>query len=154
MESIETIKNLVFPKAVLRPLTNEAREAVDRTCLPDDMIGIWSFPFKVGRESRIGLQKGAPVIMERKKADDHKPNNDFYLFDVGSRLQISREHFYIDFINQEYFLVDRESACGTNVNLDSAGGKDKGGKLKLKHGDQIKIGTSESKYIFEFFILV
>lgn len=153
MESIDAIKEKIYPKAVLKPVTDEAKQAVHRTCLPEHMIGIWSFPFKLGRESRIMMHQGEEVIMERKKGDGHKPNNDFYILDFGKRLQISREHLSIEHDDGEYFLIDRNSSCGTMINVDAIGGHDAGGKHLLKQGDLIKMGTEESHYVFEFLIL-
>ncbi len=153
MESLQSVKDLAFPKAVLVPVTDEAVEAVDQTCLPNHMIGILKFPFKLGRESRVGQMEGEQVVMERKKATKALANNDFYVIDFGKRLQISREHFSIENDNGRYSLVDRESACGTSVNSQQIGGYDKGGTLDVKHGDTIKLGTDESKYLFKFLIL-
>jgi len=153
VESIEAIKKRVYPKAVLKPITSEAERAVHRTCLPNHMIGVWEFPFNLGRESRIVTIKGEEVIMERKKGDGHKPNNDFYILDFGKRLQISREHLGIDFVDGEFFVTDRKSSCGTIINAESIGGSDEGGKHVLKQGDLIKLGTDESHYIFEFIVL-
>ena len=153
MESIEDIKKLVLPKALLQPTTIEAANSVHKTCLPDHMIGVWNFPFKLGRESRIGIVDGEQVIMERKRPDRHKPNNDAYILDSGEKLQISREHMYIDLIDNKFYVIDRGSACGTIVNSDNIGGKDKGGKHSLKNGDLIKLGTQESHYIFKFVVL-
>ena len=139
MESIEDIKKLVLPKALLQPTTIDAINSVHKTCLPKHMIGVWNFPFKLGRESRIDIVDGQQVIMERKRPDRHKPNNDVYIIDSGERLQISKEHMYIDLINNEFYVIDRGSACGTIVNTAAIGGKDHGGKLPLKHGDLIKL---------------
>ena len=153
MESIEDIKKSVLPKALLQPTTPEALDSVHKSCLPEHMIGIWNFPFRLGRESRIEIVDGEQVIMERKRLDRHKPNNDAYIIDSGERLQISREHMNIDLIDGKFHLIDRGSACGTMVNSDSIGGKDQGGQLVLNNGDLIKLGTNESNYIFKFIVL-
>lgn len=153
MESIENLKKSILPKALLEPITIEAQESVHKGCLPKDMIGIWNFPFKLGRESRINIIDGEQVIIERKRPGRHLSSNDIYLIDSGKRLQISREHISIEFQNNEYLLTDRGSACGTKVNAETTGGKDYSGQLPLKHGDLIKLGTDESKYIFKFIVL-
>lgn len=153
VESIESLKKLVLPKVLLEPMTTQAKESVHKGCLPKNMIGIWDFPFKLGRESRISFVDGEQVVMERKRADRHKPNNNIYLVDAGERLQISREHISIEFSDNKYRLIDRGSACGTRVNTQATGGRDHSGELSLKDGDLIKLGTEESHYIFKFIVL-
>jgi pSer/pThr/pTyr-binding forkhead associated (FHA) protein len=65
-------------------------------------------------------------------------------------LHISREHFSIELVGGEFFVVDRGSACGTIVGGTRLGGALQGGRTGLRHGDQIKVGTEESPYIFQF----
>jgi hypothetical protein len=130
---------------MLVALTPEAREAM-RT----DQVKITHFPFRVGRESRLGLVGGALRVMERRKLDA-PPNNDLYLVDNGNPLNVSREHFQIErTADGGYELVDRGSACGTMVGNEVLGGHDKGGRCALHHGNVIVVGTTRSPYAFKF----
>jgi hypothetical protein len=130
---------------VLVPLTPEAREAARR-----DTIALDHFPFRVGRESRLGVHHGALQVMERRKqAED--PSNDLYLLDTGKVLNISRQHFQIEqSTNGTYELVDRGSACGTIVGNQVLGGHDAGGRATLEDGNVIVVGTSASPYVYKF----
>lgn len=153
MSDKKSLLEKVTPKAVLRATTAEARGSIGNSCLGKDIIGIWKFPFRIGRESRVTMVNGEKLISERHKLrDDSNPNNDVYLFDRGDKLQISREHFQIEEDANGYRVTDRGSACGTIVNQDEVGGHDKGGKSSLKDGDIIKIGTDSSSYTFEFIL--
>lgn len=150
----KSLLDKVTPKAVLRATTDEARESIVKSCLGKDLIGIWDFPFRIGRESRITISNGQEFISERHKLrDDSKPNNELYLLDRGEKLQISREHFQIEEDANGFMIRDRKSACGTIVNKEEVGGHDKGGNTTLKDGDMIKIGMNNSSYIFEFILL-
>ncbi|MCX7591058.1 MAG: FHA domain-containing protein [Kiritimatiellae bacterium] len=134
--------------AVLRPLTLEAREAINR-----DEVRIRTFPFRVGRESRMGLVHGVFQSLERRKLTT-PPNNDLYVMDRGKRLQISREHFQIERnTDGSFVLVDRGSACGTIVDDQVVGGDDKGGRCPIRNGSVIVVGTSASPYRFQFLVL-
>ncbi len=148
-DKISLLRDLL-PKAVLRPLTPEAIEAVPTNLLKKELVLITDFPFKVGRESRVVKKNGKLETIERSKRDNSKPNNDLYLVDSGHRLNISREHFQIEKREQGYILVDRGSACGVKVNDVGVGGGDDGGFTELHDGDKIGIGTKGTPYIFEF----
>lgn len=134
-----------FP--LLRPLTPEARAAVGGK----DVV-VNRFPFRVGRESRLGLIRGTLRVIERRKLD-HPPNNDLYLIDERRPLQVSREHFQIErSADGGYELVDRDSACGTIVGNQNVGGGDSGGRCALVHGNVIVVGTDQSPYAFKFVV--
>ena len=144
----------IIPKAVLKATTDEAKQAIGKNCLGEDMIGIWQFPFRIGRESRVTYVEGELVVSERRKLrDDSKPNNDIYLVDGGELLNISRQHLKIEKDENGYSVVDRRSACGTVVNDHAFGGRDEGGSCTLKDGDVVKIGGQNSPYLFEFISL-
>ncbi|NND69746.1 MAG: FHA domain-containing protein [Halioglobus sp.] len=130
---------------VLRPVTAESWEAI--RC---EELQMHQFPYRFGREGRIGYMKPAPDRGERR-ATCAKPNNDHYLQDRGTPLNISREHFQIEFASNGTFeLVDRGSACGTIVNGNTIGGEYTNGRIPLVDGDTIVVGTPHSPYIFTF----
>jgi len=129
----------------LKPLNDIARSAVQRDTVPIDRL-----PFRVGRESRVGLVDGAYQTLERRKGGG-APNNDLYLIDRGEKLNVSREHFQIEkSADGSFSLFDRGSACGTHVDDVFVGGHDRPGRLPLKHGSRIQVGTRHSPYLFEF----
>ena len=139
-----------LPKAILKPMTAEAAEAVSANIIVNDLIYIKKLPFRVGRESRVVRVNGRLERVERPKEDDSEPNNDLYLVDRGHRLHISRKHFQIEKRDEKYYLVDRGSACGINIGGESLGGDDVGGETLLHDGDIIGVGTIGTPYIFQF----
>jgi hypothetical protein len=108
------------------------------------------FPFRFGRESRspnpdpdrpAGLRLGlVPSV------------NDVYLIEPphSDVPYISREHFAIEYIGDQFLLLDRGSLCGTIVNGKRVGRGGVGGRAELRHGDTIVVGTAESDYRFRF----
>ncbi len=132
---------------ILRALTEEARKAMQR-----DERMIEHVPYRVGREQRVVLVGGEYRSMERRRTNV-PPTNELYLLDAGEKLNVSREHFQIE---QEqdgsYVLTDRGSTCGTIVDDLPVGGQERGGRLPLKNGSTIRVGTSSSPYLFEFVI--
>jgi hypothetical protein len=135
------------PTPMLVALTPEAREAMH-----SEQVKITHFPFRVGRESRMGMVGGALQVMERRKLNA-PPNNDLYLIDDGKPLNVSREHFQIERTDDgRYELVDRGSACGTMVGNEILGGHDQGGRCTLENGNVIVVGTSRSPFAFKFVI--
>lgn len=139
-----------LPKAMLQALTPEAIEAVPPHLLRGDLVVIYAFPFKVGRESRVTKVDGRWERMERPKKDDSAPTNDLYLIDRGHRLNISREHLEIFTNDGAYFLVDRGSACGTKIEERKIGGNDSGGTAQLRDGEVIVLGAVGSPYVYRF----
>ena len=129
----------------LKALTPEACNAIGGTTL-----GINQFPFRVGRESR-SAQSSAFFSSSRRRPDSPH-NNDLYLVDPGTVLNVSREHFLIERDEQGYSLVDRCSACGTLVEGELVGKYKRGGKVPLHDQDVIIVGTSESRYVFKFLV--
>lgn len=133
------------PKLVA--LTPESQESLTQAS-----IEISKFPFKVGRESRIGVVAGSAHLLERRKSN-HAPINDLFLLDTGNPLNVSREHFQIEKIDDDHYeVVDRSSACGTIVGNEVVGGMDEGGRLKLEGGNVIIVGTSSSPFVFKFLL--
>lgn len=146
------------PRAVLRAETREAALAVSVQLLVDDMIAIRTFPFRVGRESRVMNSDGKWVRKERPRVlagVAHSASNDLYLVDSGDPLQISREHLQIETAgNGRYLVVDRGSARGTIVAGRTIGGRDQGGFAPLADGDLIVLGAEwQSPYRYRFITL-
>lgn len=139
-----------LPRAILFALTPETVDATPQGVLQDDSIIIYKFPFRVGRESRVIKLDGRVERVERPKTDGSEANNDLYLVDRGIRMNISREHFLIEWRDNDYFLVDRGSACGTKVKGVNVGGEDSGGAIRLKDGDVISVGAKGTPYVFKF----
>lgn len=141
--------------AALTPVTEEARLALGG----QREVRVAQFPFKVGRESR-----GVPPANSAFPADPAlvKPRlgtgpqlNDLYLIEPTwpSLLQISREHFVIEYADNQFFLIDRGSACGTIVAGKHVGRNRTGKRTELRSGDEIIVGTADSPYVFRFEIL-
>lgn len=150
MEDKDALLKKVTPSAVLKAITPEAKRSTIQKCLGKDIIGIWHFPFRIGRESRFKKVNGVFVVFEREKRPGEKPNNDFYLVDHEEFLHISREHFQIEQKGDSYFIKDRKSTCGTMVNDVYLNHRTKTYKHELKNGDIITIGSEGSPYKFQF----
>jgi hypothetical protein len=130
--------------AFLKSLTPEAERS-----LGTKLYRIPKFPFRVGRESRK-LHTGSYPNSRRR--EDSTPQNDLYLMETTQPLNVSREHFQIEWRDDRFLLVDRGSACGTLVEGIAIGGERKGGQCQLLGGDVIVVGTSESRHIYKFII--
>ena len=130
--------------ALLVAITPEAEYALgDRRD-----VRLTHFPFKFGRESR--LSQG---VFGREQRLGHTPQvNDVYLRERRSSdlIQISRDHFAIERMDGQFFVVDRGSVAGTIVGGRRIGGHRKGGRIALKAGDDIKVGGEGSPYVFRF----
>ncbi len=150
MEDKQALLSRVTPVAVLKAITPESKNAISGNCLGNEVIGIWNFPFRMGRESRVEHVDGGMVHSERVKINPGKPNNDIYLIDNRQYLEISRQHIKIEKVDSGYLLVDRGSALGTIVNNQKIGSEDTGGSFELKDGNIIKIGSENSPYEFMF----
>lgn len=153
MDEKKKILEQVMPKAVLRAMTAEAAEAIPQGQRIGELVAIRSYPFRIGRESRIRRVDGRIERIERPKLEQREPNNDLYLVDKGKLLNISREHLRIEKDGDGYLLVDRGSACGITVGGNFVGGSDSGGGLSLRDGDVFGIGTTASPYLYAFIVL-
>jgi hypothetical protein len=151
-EKKELLTQLV-PKAVLKALTSKAKHAILKKTANEELIPIFEFPFKMGRETRVSYIDGEIIIQERHKLSGNEPSNDVYLFDNGQFLQISREHCSIAKRTDGYILQDRGSACGSMVNETKIGGDDNSAEFVLHDGDIITLGSPESEYKFKFILL-
>jgi len=145
--------NQLLPKAVLKALTGKAKHAILKKGFGKELIPIFDFPFKMGRETRVSYIDGEIIIQERHKLSGNAPSNDIYLFDNGQFLQISREHCSITKCENGYILQDRGSACGSMVNETKVGGNDNSADSLLHDGDIITLGSPESEYKFKFILL-
>ncbi len=143
----------MIPKAVLKAITEESKHSIIKRVFGEDIIPIYKFPFKIGREARVNYVDGEIILQERHKHHGKEPNNDSYLIDSGEFLQISREHCSIVSNGDTYMLQDRGSACGSMVNKFSVGGDDHQASIPLKDGDIITLGSKESPYKFKFILL-
>jgi pSer/pThr/pTyr-binding forkhead associated (FHA) protein len=130
--------------ASLKALTPEARATLNGS-----LYEIPHFPFRVGRESRIGH---TPDYPNSRRNSVSPLNNDLYLRETTLPLNVSREHFQIEKRNDGYYLVDRGSACGTLVEGVMVGGDRTGGERRLENGDVIVVGTSLSPHVFKFML--
>ncbi|WP_300362105.1 FHA domain-containing protein [Hydrogenimonas sp.] len=150
----EKIKKQFLPKAVLLAQTDEAAAAIPVKNMFDDMIPIWKFPFRIGRESRVEIDEhGHIVVKERfKHGIKSVPTNDIYLIDFGERLQISRDHMQIDEEDGHYYLIDDGSKCGSGVNEARIGADSQLERIEIKDGDTIVLGTEKSPYRYTFIV--
>ncbi len=129
--------------AWLVALTEDAQGAIH-----GEQKVIERFPFKVGRESRLGSAM-PPQTAERRQRTEPQLN-DLYIVDKGDVLNVSREHFLIEHERGQYVLADRGSACGTIVEGRTVGGDRKGGRIELHDHDVIIVGTPNSPFVFKF----
>ena len=104
-------------------------------------IPIHKFPFRVGR----GSGKEARLL-----TDTSLPTNNLYLPDTSRPLNLSREHFEINTLGGEYYVVDRGSVSGTIVNGTRVGGNRQRGKALLDQPvNEIIVGSPRSPFRFE-----
>jgi pSer/pThr/pTyr-binding forkhead associated (FHA) protein len=146
--------NKVIPKAALKALTETSKHSIKKRMEGEDVILIFKYPFKIGREARVKQVDGEIIIQERHKLGGVKPNNDTYLLDNGELLQISREHCSIEKENNKYILKDRNSACGCMVNETKIGINNENSNISciLKDGDIITLGSEKSQYKYKFIL--
>lgn len=131
---------------VLKALTTEAKSAQQ-----SDAYSCSEVPFRVGRDTR-SLSGPVPREIAERRAPGVKPNNDLYLREAGQEIFVSREHFLIDRVGDEYRLIDRQSALGTWVEGRLIGGDRRGGDCRLLPGDIIIPGSYKSGFIFKFLV--
>ncbi|BDY11952.1 hypothetical protein HCR_02640 [Hydrogenimonas cancrithermarum] len=151
----DEIRKAFLPKAVLVAQTNEASAAIPVKSRHDEMIPIWKFPFRIGRESRVEIDEDGHILVKEryKHGVIGERSNDIYLIDFGERLQISREHLRIDEEDGRYYLIDRGSKCGSAVNDERIGNDSQKERAELEDGDTIILGTSASPYRYTFVVL-
>ena len=115
-------------------------------------LHVTQFPFRVGRERRSSIPDDRlPAELKQRRRGVAQPLNDAYLLeDASATLHISGAHFAIECLDDRFFLVDRGSACGTIVGGKRIGGHRKGGRIELRDGDEVVVGTGRSRYVFQF----
>ena len=92
------------------------------------------------------------IIKEEKlEVKDLVPNP--ILIKNKNNIEISKEHFEISNDKDEYLIKDRNSTLGTKLNDIEIGKEQNKYTHILKDGDIIKIGSSDSKYEFQFLVL-
>lgn len=111
-------------------------------------INIPHLPFRIGRESRKATWTGAGLVAERRTTAP--PNNDLYLLEDREPLNVSREHLLIGSEEGVFYILDRESTCGTIVEGEVLGTSGTRRQMALNDHDVIIVGTSLSRYIFKF----
>jgi len=152
-EKKELLSSMI-PKAVLKAMTSEAKHSIVKRSFGQDIIPIYNYPFRIGRESRVEHVDNEIIVQGRHTLSDYHPNNDAYLFDNGELLQISKEHCTIIHNDtDEYMLQDIGSSCGSLINQIQLGGDSKDDMYTLKDGDIITLGSKDSKYKFKFILL-
>ena len=109
-------------------------------------VRLTHFPFKVGRESRLSQ---AGFAREQRLGCTPQLNDLYHSEPHGAEvIHISRDHFAIEHVGGEFFVVDRGSVAGTIVAGRRIGGHRKGGRTRLHPGDEIVIGGETSPYVF------
>jgi pSer/pThr/pTyr-binding forkhead associated (FHA) protein len=131
------------PRITLIPLTPEARAAVGTAA-----VAVSPLPYRVGRESR-GPRGFERIFTREQRWSGAPPTNELYLLEVSEELNVSREHFQIEWDGRGLTLVDRGSTCGTIVEGEQVGGQGQGGTVPLKDGDVIIVGTAFSPFVFK-----
>ncbi len=151
----QKIKKAFIPKAALVAQTVEAAAAVPMQNKQDEIVAIWDFPFRIGRESRVEIgEDGELLVKERfKHSFVTDRTNDLYLVDFGEKFQLSREHLRIDHIDGRYYILDRGSKCGSEANGVRIGSGTEEERTEIKDGDTIILGTSNSPYRYTFVVL-
>ncbi len=150
MHDKQKILDSLFPQAVLKAMTEEARASLPAPFQASGMVCILASPFRVGRESRVLMINDKPHRVERPAMPGSVPSNELYLMDAGRLLQVSREHFSIDKTADGFALTDRGSKCGLSVAGKRLGIGAGVMTAPLHDGDLITIGTAESHYRFSF----
>jgi hypothetical protein len=131
------------PQISLIALTPEAREAIGSAA-----VAATPLPYRVGRESRTPGPDGRTVRGEQRRPGTPR-TNDLYLQEVSAPLNVSREHFQIEWTREGLILVDRGSTCGTIVEGEQVGGAGAGGAAVLEDGHVIIVGTAFSPFVFK-----
>jgi pSer/pThr/pTyr-binding forkhead associated (FHA) protein len=129
------------PRVGLVALTPEARSAIGA-----EAVAASPLPYRVGRESR---QRRAWILNSERRQLGASPSNELYLPEPAELLNVSRQHFQIEWDGRGLALVDRGSTCGTIVEGQQVGGQGQGGTVPLKDGDVIIVGTAFSPFVFK-----
>lgn len=151
MHDKQKIVEAALPLAVLEALTPEAINAIpDVYLLGENMVAIFRFPFRVGRESRLTRMEGELHPIVRPTLNGVVPNNDLYLIDPYLKINIGREHFQIERHQDVFMVVDRGSTTGTRLIRDDSGIEEAGSSFVLQDGDVICLGDEGSPFLYRF----
>lgn len=142
----------VMPRAALQAMTPEAIEAIPSVfLLGENLIALYQFPYRIGRESRVQRVDGKVQRALRPKPSATVPNNDLYLIDPFLNINIAREHLQIEKHEEVFMLQDRGSVMGTSLIRETDGKIEKGDSFILQDQDIISIGTEGTPFLFKFF---
>ncbi len=113
-------------------------------------IRVSHFPFKVGRESRIGAMDKLKSAIERRMSGAPQLNDLYLVEPLSASMHLSREHFAIQRADDRYVVVDRGSACGLYVSGAQVGADAAVSHAEIRSGDLIVVGAKQSPYVFRF----
>lgn len=151
MQDKQNVLETVIPLAVLEALTPEAIEAIPKVyLLGENMVAVYRFPFRIGRESRLQRVEGEIQRVVRPTSNSVVPNNDLYLVDPFLKINIGREHLQIEKHQSVYMVVDRGSGGGTRLIRNDSGTTETGNSFILKDGDIICLGEDGSPFLYKF----
>jgi pSer/pThr/pTyr-binding forkhead associated (FHA) protein len=131
-------------RAFLVAMTPFARTAFGA---PEGELSV--FPFRVGRESRVGEAPPSKAVREMRNPNN-PASNELYLIEAREMMNVSREHFQIVRDGEGFALEDRGSSLGTLVEGEKIGVGGDRKRVELKDGDVIIPGSSHSPYVFKF----
>ncbi len=125
-------------KGVSGPVSMELIAQTDeaRTALGGQSVQISDFPCRIGRPSDTPFAKH--IHRNTIELNDKKP------------FQVSRSHVTLDFGNDIFVVIDRNSTFGATINGQKIGGNEPVGWASLTRGDnELVLGNDESqlKYI-------
>ena len=132
------------PRIALVALTQETRDAIGAAAVLATPL-----PFRVGRESRSAARGGGSTLSRELRELMTPPTNELYLRELSEELNVSREHFQIEWTDDRLILRDRGSTCGTIVEGEQVGGDGESGTVTLDDGDVIIVGTAFSPFVFK-----
>ena len=129
-------------------MTPQARDAVGGRA----EIPMTRFPFNIGRESRADAERSGLWAAVERRLGRASQLNDLYVADWSTpgTVQISHQHCAIVRDGEDFFVLDRNSACGTSVSGHRIGGDRRGGRARLVDGDTLTLGREDSPYVFQF----
>jgi pSer/pThr/pTyr-binding forkhead associated (FHA) protein len=146
--------------AVLAAMTPEATAALGNV----PYVRLTVLPFRIGREARSRNPLTNIANQIERRLSTVPPLNELYLFEASTSraFTISREHCEIDWVDGQFMLIDRGSACGSTIIESRAkerpstiattqiGPYGKTSRAVLQDGDLIVLGPVESPYVFRF----
>jgi pSer/pThr/pTyr-binding forkhead associated (FHA) protein len=152
------------PPAVLVAMTLEATAALDNK----PYVYVTVLPFRIGREARSRSRLTNMMNNIERRLNTVPQLNELYLFEVSppasAGFNISREHCAIDWVDGQFMLIDRGSACGSTIIESRAkerpatiattqiGPYGTARQAVIQDGDLIVLGPVESQYVFRFHV--